>query len=229
MPQLRPKYSVRVETTVIDSGDELGVSFRLVPDVEVFERDSAAFARGQHVGATLVAPMSIPAVEALPVRQHAVVVRNAQTRELVTSIEILSPANKVGAEHDRLMEKRRRLRREGVHLVDIDLLRGGRRVVEDVRLPDSAYLVSLLRAESVRIELWPLALAEALPQIPIPVLTEDPDAILDLARAVRDKYESADFEGDIDYRQPLPPPPLSRENDAWVRALLDAYLASATA
>ena len=62
----------------------------------------------------------------VPVRLARVEVREAGADTLVTAIEILSPINKrPGRERQKYLRKRRELLRSEVHVMELDLLRGG--------------------------------------------------------------------------------------------------------
>jgi hypothetical protein len=97
-----------------------------------------------------------------------------------------------------------------VHLVEIDLLRRGARSLTHPRLPDSAYLMSVMRARSQSVDLWPLQLPDPLPILPVPLQAPDADVPLDLALALAAIYEEAAYDLSIDYQQEPPPPALSR-------------------
>lgn len=79
--------------------------------------------------------------------ENAIFIRTADSERLVTAIEILSYSNKtVGAEkRARYLLKRRELLLSGVHLVEVDLLRWGKRVIND--LPDQPYHILVTRAD----------------------------------------------------------------------------------
>ena len=56
-------------------------------------------------------------------------IRDRDTNELITVIELLSPANKyAGPDREQYLAKARQLQRSWVHFVEIDLLRGGPRM-----------------------------------------------------------------------------------------------------
>ena len=71
-----------------------------------------------------------------------------------------------------------------MHLLEIDLLRRGTRPWTHPRLPQVAYLVLLTRAQASAVEVWPIALQEPLPILPVPLRSPDSDAILDLSAAL---------------------------------------------
>ena len=76
------------------------------------------------------------------------------------------------------------------HLVEIDLLRRGRRVPMREALPPAAYFVFLSRVEHrPRTDVWPIALNQPLPQVPIPLQAPDADVTLDLVTAPASVYE----------------------------------------
>ena len=107
---------------------------------------------------------------AVDIERHAFLeVRARQDLELVTILELLSPSNKKkGTDREQYLAKRRAILASSVHLVELDLLRGGPRLpVED--LPDCDYCVLVSRAEDrPHVGIWPIQLREVLPTIPIP-------------------------------------------------------------
>lgn len=222
-PQLRPRYVARLETTLIEVPEDEQVRV-FVPDVQVSERRGAG--RGP-VGnaAVMTAPVLVPVPEILH-RQKTIEVRTVPENELVASIEILSPANKTGREFVRLQEKRETLRRQGVHLVEIDLLRRGRRVVSHPRVDGCSYLVTVLRSHAEVVEAWPVGIRDALPPVPVPLLDDDPDAAIDLREALAAVYDAAGYDLDIDYADPPPPPALSGDDLAWARAVVASAAAA---
>jgi hypothetical protein len=141
---------------------------------------------------------------------------------LVTSIELLSPYNKrFGEGLGEYRRKRLQILRSAVHLVEIDLLRGGTRPGREVDAPpldaDYILLVNRDRGGNVRVsEIWPVALNEPLPVLPIPLLAPDPDVPLELNDAIRSVYGRAGYDWRIDYRQPVPPPALRPAMATWL-------------
>ena len=102
-------------------------------------------------------------------------VRGRLGRELITVLELLGPANKrSGADREQYMAKREELLSSAVHFLEIDLLRGGRRMpLENGRTCDYSVLVS--RAEErPRAGFWPIRLRQRLPIVPVPLQSKDP-------------------------------------------------------
>jgi hypothetical protein len=150
-------------------------------------------------------------------------VRDAAQNELVTCIEILSPVNKREPGLQKYRDKRQRLHKAGIHVVEIDLLRRGARPLAHPRVPDVPYLITLTRAGEGFAEVWPVQLQRSLPTIPVPLRAPDPDAPLELSAALAAIYDEAAYDLSIDYDRP-PVPPLADAEAAWARALLDARL-----
>jgi len=108
-----------------------------------------------------------------------------------------------------------------VHLIELDLLRGGQRPGREVIEPpldtDYILLVNRSREGDGRIsEIWPVALNEPLPLLPVPLSSPDPDVVMDLGAAVRAVYGRAGYDWRINYRRPVPPPDLRAGMAAWI-------------
>ncbi len=144
---------------------------------------------------------------------------------VVTAIEVLSPTNKRPTEGQRLyLKKRDDLRLAGVNLVEIDLLRGGDRVlmVPQQLVPPAyrtAYQVCIWRAEKPdTFAVYRVPLRERLPVISIPLRPADRDVFLDIQAVLGQCYRNGGYD-DIDYRGE-PDPPLSAVDASWADALL---------
>lgn len=196
----------------------------VAPDVSVWRSNPSTFA------ATAVAVIDPPLAESqipleVEVRLANVEVRETGTDRLVTAIEILSPVNKrTGVQREKYLRKRQELFRADVHVMEIDLLRGGKRSPLEIAPPPAPYYVTLGRAGNrPRVNIWPIQLSDRLPRLPIPLLPPDPDVVLDLGAVVRDVYERGAYSRRIDYTHPVPPPDLTPEQQAWVDELLFSY------
>lgn len=165
------------------------------------------------------APVSIklPAVDIE--REAYLEVRDRRSRELVTVVELLSPANKrAGPDREQYLTRRRRVLASPAHLVEIDLLRGGAPMPPEVR-PSGAYSALVSRVEDrPAAGLWPIGLRDRLPTIPIPLRPPHPDARLDLQAILHRVYEAAGYHFYI-YDNP-PSPALAPDDAAWCRSLL---------
>lgn len=195
------------------------------PDVSVWQRKGVEPTRTGAV-AVLDPPQAKSRVPLeVAMRLANIEVREAGTDLLVTAIEILSPVNKrPGLERQKYLRKRRELLRSEVHVMELDLLRGGERSPFDIDLLPAPYYVTLSRVEErPDVDVWAVQLDARLPVVPVPLSAPDPDVALDLGAIVREVYRRGGYTSRIDYRQPVPPPPLQPEQAAWVEKLLAAY------
>jgi hypothetical protein len=221
---LGPAYFADVE--VRTALDDLAIlaAVDVYPDVSVPHDEAAQYT----TAAATTAPIQRLALPADRTRTRTVVIRQADNNILVTAIELLSPTNKQGRGLEVYRQKRERLLHAACHLVEIDLLRRGTRPGWELEEPplDAAYicLVNRARPDELRVsEIWPILLAMPLPQIPIPLLTPDPDVVVDLQAALHAIYARARYARRIDYRDTPPAPDLSPADTTWLDAQLRAY------
>ena len=219
-PLLRPKYVALPEKRfdVIAEG-ALAIE-SIYPDVGVAGIASSA---SDSTGPTLAAaPYLLQTIMEERAPHTWIEIRDRAERRLVTTIEILSPWNKRGSGRDEYLDKRRKLLHSSSHLVEIDLLRAGRRLPMKDPLPPGSYYILVSRAEArPMVEVWPIALPDPLPEFPVPLLAGDADVPLDLQSAVRTVYDLGGFDLVLDYSQPASPP-LSDDQAAWAAERLRA-------
>lgn len=213
-PLLRPRYTARLDSRVTLE------SAQIMPDVAVLQPPRWPDApRPQQTTVPAITPPTLELEDEVPVRRTSLEIWTRADERLVTIIELLSPVNKSPYD-ERYWTKRKRILRSGVHLLEIDLLREGQRVLAYENLPAVPYFVTLRRAqEPPSIQVWAIQLADPLPVVPVPLLNNDPDAPLDLGRALDNVYDRGGYAFEIDYAAD-PVPPLSGEQAAWADALL---------
>jgi hypothetical protein len=68
--------------------------------------------------------------------------------------------------------------------------------------------------------LYSSGLRDAIPVFLLPLRSEDEAIAVDLGRLLREVYDQACFDLQIDYGQPVPEPILSEEDAAWVKTLV---------
>jgi hypothetical protein len=152
-----------------------------------------------------------------------------ENKELVTCIEVLSPANKRGDGLRQYLHKRLRLHQAGVHLLEIDLTRRGQRPMfrRDAVEPDvvktKPYIISLWRADQNALQVWPVGLDERLPTAAAPLREPDPDVSLDLTSILATVYDVAAYDLSVDYNQEPPPPDFDETTATWISQRLAAY------
>lgn len=215
--RIRPKYIAKIDENVYIH--ELSAEQRLLlgrPDVGVLANQPTAGSPATATASRAIAAPLFghvePAVDFL--REPFIEIRDRESRALVTVIELLSPSNKgIGPDRDQYLVKRKRILSSNVHLVEIDLLRGGPRMpIGD--LPQCDYYVMVSRCEErPRVGLWPIRLREPLPKIPIPLRGDDPDAAIDLQSLMHAVYDAAGYEDYI--YSGTPQPPLHPEDADW--------------
>ncbi|MEM7535990.1 MAG: DUF4058 family protein [Chloroflexota bacterium] len=239
-PTITPKYFADVE--LHSSAQELVISqlpphvtsetHHMYPDVTISRYQSQSLSPQPSVavmdapaGTVLDAPIErvigLPKPETLRTVNIYLTGNNGEDApKLVTAIELLSPANKTGINLIKYQEKRSLIIQSDVHLIEIDLLRGGQRPGPEVNEPpiDTDYII-LRNSEHdnfYRIsKIWPVAINEPLPTIPIPLLSPDPDVPLDLNAIVQSIYQTHYYGLRVNYTQPVPPPKLRPEMAEW--------------
>jgi hypothetical protein len=205
-------------------------SHPFIPDVSVTTR--AGRKKSSKRGGTAVAEAA-DAVEPITMRafieeEHretfVEIYEATPEQRLVTCIEILSPSNKQPGTPgwDLYARKRQSLLLGGVNLVEIDLLRGGRRMPMLDPWPKCPYTVLVARAKKAQLcKVWPAHFRQPLPPIPVPLLKPDPDIELRLQPLLDTIYEISRYAQSIDYSKPLDPP-LSPGESAWLAQHLRA-------
>jgi hypothetical protein len=172
------------------------------------------------MGATIEAPVYGSLPQAVDFERLSYVeIRDRHDRQLVTVIELLSPANKrPGPDREQYLTKRRRILASHVHFVELDLLRDYPRLPVE-GLPECDYYALVSQAEMrPKVALWPLTVREALPKIPTPLRTPGSTAHLELQIALHRAYDIAAYEDYIYGGQPEPP--LRTEDAEWAEQFL---------
>lgn len=214
VPQLRPRYTARLEIDLVEDKNpeaEVGI---LYPDVKVLQVRTTTTSSQDAGGMALAltpASITLPLINPVEVRIPTIEIRDTANNSLVTSIAILSPVNKREPGLSQYRQKRQRLYQANVHLIELDLLRRGTRPFDHPRLPAAHYFVTLTRAQTAAVNVWPIDLRDPLPTIPIPLKAPDPDVALDLGLALSEIYDEAGYDLSIDYAQTAPPPALSED------------------
>jgi hypothetical protein len=214
-PKLEPKYvALSTRRVVLAPPDEMETAGRhRFPDVGIMAVQAA---NGGQAGGVATAPLVLPIEFPEPIPHVAVEIRDVSGLRLVTCIEVLSPTNKRGPGLDEYVGKRLQILSGAASLVEIDLLRVGRRFPTTKPLPAAPYFVFVNRAaERKQVEIWPVAVEHPLPTVPVPLLPEDPEVSLDLQAALTTVYNIIKYDRLIDYSGP-PPGPMAPDQLAWI-------------
>ena len=186
-----------------------------------------------------------PAAEVLanvPVRLLNVRVSN-EDDDLVCLVEILSPANK-RQNRGEFLRKRLNLLHSPAGLVEIDLLRRGRRVCGDsaggppVRVPVGTAYMTLVsrpwerdgvnaRGTNFRLLAYFLRLNDQLPVVPVPLREGESDVPLDLQYCFNEMYDGGPFLREADRYDRPPDPPLPPAAAEWAADRIAAWRTAA--
>jgi len=229
---LPASYFVRTEVRsyVVLAGTEGKETSPFLPDVNVRSStpapaQSAAAATALAEPATGSGPIQMLAFIDERFRANFIEIFDAESEErLVTCVEVLSPSNKrPGTEGwDLYLRKRQALLLGSAHFVEIDLLRGGRRMPMVTPWPKSPYyLLVSRRRRAPYCSVWPAGFRHPLPPISIPLDDPHPDIPLDLQPMIEAVYQRASYDQSINYSKTLTPP-LGAEDAAWVAEQLRA-------
>lgn len=222
-PHLRPKYFAALVPRV--TYDEVFIEERhtIKPDVSIYQINERPMSAASV--AVAPAPLMGQVTLDLPVKLFSIEIRETATGTLITAIEILSPVNKKAGHqaYEDYRRKRRDLFRSTAHLLEIDLLRAGKRLPLVTPLPEAPYFIFLSReVRRPNVEIWPLQLQDPIPLLPVPFRAPDPDVPLDLGGAIHAIYNRAAYDLRIDYTQPPPKPDLPPNDLVWLEAHLQA-------
>lgn len=226
---IRPDYFARLIPYVTCETIAIGRRDPTYPDVSIFqprpEVDPASVGRRYNT-ATVMESLSVESEVELdfPLRLQSIEVHSVVDSRLVTVIEILSPVNKRPDHKAYAVYQRKRrkiLNSNEVHLLEIDLLRGGQRPPLARPVPAAPYYVMLSRTNRrPKVQVWPIQLTDKLPIVPVPLLAPDADALLDLGAAVASVYERGAYDLQLDYQTEPPSPKLSEQEVRQVAELL---------
>ncbi len=227
--QVRPRYAVRVEKRVYVEHQIEELSRHIRSDVTVVT-DQPGISGGEDIaGAGAAVAISVaPTLLSVPVpeeqRESFLTIRLRETKEVVTVIEVLSPANKRPGSDGRreYLIKRDAVLGSPTHLVELDLLRGGRRLPTNEPLPPGDYYALVCRGQRrPQVEVYAWSLRQPLPRIPVPLAGSDPDATVQLQAIFTSVYDRAGYDYSLDYRAAIEPS-LAEHDAAWARGLLGA-------
>jgi hypothetical protein len=223
--RLRPRYLVAIEQrTFLSLHDE---------QILVGEPDALAIAppNGQSSReAPVLSPATLAIAEApaiytveLPMPDEIVEryleVRDVETGEAITVIELLSPSKK---QEDRTRYQRKRLQILGswTNLIEIDLLRAGRPLPMTGNMPASDYRILVSRAwERPRAQVLLFNLQDPIPDVPVPLRQGEEEPYLALNQLLHDHFDRAGYDLFTHYEQ-SPTPPLTTTQMTWAKALI---------
>jgi hypothetical protein len=208
-PALRPRYVVRLEERTYLSEPD-GLLFLGRPDLTVPHSESAVD------GSVLTVEVPVPD----RIHETYIEVRAAKGGEVVTVLEVLSPANKLGGEGRRLYESKRiAVLGTQTNLVEIDLVRAGEPMtVFEGKPADYRILVSRGNRRPLA-DLRLFSVRDPIPRFPLPLLPGDDEPEVDIGDILASLYDRAAYDLTIDYSAE-PVPPLAGSDCAFADDLL---------
>jgi hypothetical protein len=234
-PQYYADIEERAELGIIE---EPGERQRIIPAIVVVSRPTAPpQAEGGGVAVATRSRREVARPHRFrflnePIRQPFVENRDSSSgHKLITLIEILSPSNKrSGPDRVAYEGKQRDVIGSDASLVELDLLRGGRRILPDIGLiamidrlePSPTYVVLTNRAwrrrGGVDCDVYPIGLREPLPCIAVPLKEGEDEIALDLQYVFDRAYDTGPYRrGAVDYA--VPAPALDEKDAAWAAEL----------
>lgn len=219
---LSEKYRVEIEKRTY-FGDEDGLLVG-VPDVTVLSSKVERLKPSTTALALPVQPEKVTVPMTAEVNERYLEIREVATSKVITVIELLSPKNKRSGEGRIAYErKRNQILSSTTHLVEIDLLRGGRPFpMVSKHLND--YRILICRGDQRPSgELFAFSLRQPIPPVAIPVMLGESDVALALQPLFNRIYQKGRYHLAIDYSQP-PIPRFSQDDAQWVETLLTKKL-----
>ncbi len=219
VPKVSPRYYVALEErTYLDEATDLVFVGR--PDVALVSRERTPAERAPRPGrSAAVIEVTTPMPDRR--RETYLEVRTAGEGNVITVLELLSPANKRPGSGRRLyLEKRLLVLATQTNLVEVDLLRAGERLPTLGPQVDSDYRVLISRSGGrPRADLIPFGVRDAIPVFPLPLRPGEDEPMVDLGPVLSALYDRARYDLRIDYRRPAEPP-LADADAAWAADVL---------
>ncbi len=220
-PKLRPKYRVAVEVRMYETPSENSLLVG-IPDL-IVKRSSTTTTAITNVA--VAAPTTQPSKVTVPVpeiiKEGYLEIREVGTEAVITSIEILSPANKRSGKGRQIYEKKRlQVLGSLTHLVEIDLLRAGEPLPFFGNNISSQYRILISRGNCrPNADLYAFNLQDVIPSFPLPLRRGDTEPVIDLQALLNEIYEIAGYDLVMDYSRESVPP-LSESDAVWADSLL---------
>ncbi|MBI4607337.1 MAG: DUF4058 family protein [Planctomycetes bacterium] len=226
-PRLLPRYYVEPAQRVYVFTHE-DYTLMGVPDIAVIvnpgqpsrPRTSSSPAGGGRKGEAVL-EVEVPVGH--EVRETYLEIHESTTKQIVTLLELLSPANKLHplgrADY---LRKRQEVLASRPSLVEVDLLRSGRPMPLLGRPVQSDYRILVSRgAERPRAQLHAFGLRDPIPVFRLPLLPGQAELEVALGGILHGLYERLGYDVRIDCSRP-PVPPLAARDAEWARRLIRA-------
>jgi hypothetical protein len=158
------------------------------------------------------------------IHEEYVEIRQRTDGQLISALDIVSPANRITLAGRRAyLELRSQFRAANCNIVEIDLVLQGQPMLDYFRdaLPDWDYTVTVIRStQRERYEIYTSTLQKRLPRFRLPLAADDRDTVLDLHATVARAYAQGNFAAKIDYCRE-PPTTIEDDDRKWLGELLN--------
>ena len=147
-------------------------------------------------------------------------VKEVESGEVITAIEIISPKNKAAGEGRKSYErKRQQILTSLTNLIEIDLLRRGKKMVVENDIKSHYQILVSRSSDRPQADLYAFNLPDQIPAIPLPLVGGELEPIIDLQELLNSVYDLGSYDLVIDY-QKEPIIPLAKSDRAWAEDLL---------
>ena len=202
----------------------------IVPDVFVKEwhptRSESSVLREDDGALAIAEPVHSLMLSEEPITEGYIEIRDTKGRQVITVIEIVSPANRAGGEGQRLyLQKQEEVLQTVRALVEIDFIRGGNHVL----MGGSSAIAPEYRGGSLAathapwrkglINIYAFPLRERLKSLPVPLRQKDKPVILNLQELMNKVYANGQYGRLIDYAKDAAPA-LNPADAKWANELL---------
>lgn len=223
-PKIRPKYRIEIEERVYETNPSNGDSLLVgIPD-NVVTKTTAKSAPSEKSNIAVAPPPSQPikVTLSLPtkVKEWYLEVKEVASGEVITAIEIISPKNKAAGEGRKsYRNKRQKILTSLTNLIEIDLLRRGKKMVTDISIKSHYHILVSRSGDRPEADLYAFNLREQIPTIPLPLAEGELEPTIDLQVLLNSVYDCGSYDLVIDYKNE-PIIPLAKGDRSWADELL---------
>ena len=224
--QLASSYFAQIQERIYISTEDDPGRAELSPDVQVTSQTiegRPSTPTGEVGNVEIAEPLVLETLLDQDVREPFLEIIDAESRKVVTVMEVLSPTNKFSRSQGlkSFRQKRNTIMKSRSHWVEIDLLRRGVSLALRKRIRPHEYFVHVSPVHlRTRGWVWPIRLSQRQPLVRIPLRRGDDDVWLDLQAVLDTAYDRAGYGRVIDYtKEPVPPlkPHWAEWSDRWLR------------
>lgn len=222
-PTLLPHYYVAIEQRTYLSTPEENLLIG-IPDIVVSKGGDTSASEAEVSPVTTATldrpgqPRRVTLPETESIQERYLEIREAETHTVVTVLELLSSKNKrSGPGRDAYLSKRQQVLGSATHLVEVDLLRGGKPMPMMGNVPESYYRI-LVSCSGMRpaAELYSFNLQDPIPAFPVPLKDEN-GPVVDVKLLLDGIYDRAGYGIRVNYGAKLVPT-LGKRDRQWLEA-----------